>query len=158
MDSIKLGFKQGGTIFIVGLLVGIISGWTSLLTVDGAELSAIVSAKFYFLLILLAPMSLGGLVYFDFKNNHQDYYKNLGNSILQLIVAAIIGSLVASLVFIIVSIQVPAVFGGENSAEIIKFLYPAIGLKNFIILLIVTNIFAIITAFFSNFQFKKNQQ
>jgi len=134
----------------LGLAVGVLAGWISLVTVDGPAALATVSARFFLILLLLLPIGLLAQVYLASRNQREANEQSLSQTLAELLVAALLGSLGGSLFFVGAAGQIPAVFSGESAADIIILLYPEIGWGRFLAVCLATIAVAIVAAIWVN--------
>ena len=128
----------------LGLAVGVLAGWVSLISGDGPAALATVSARFFLALALLLPLGLLAQVYLAGRadmarpNQPGGDGQSFAQAMVELLVAALLGSVGGSLFFVGAAGQIPAVFGGESAAEIVVLLYPAIGWGRFWVVCLAT--------------------
>jgi hypothetical protein len=106
---------------IVGLVVGGVAGWVSLLTTDGAEKVAQTVVIFYPWLALLLPGSLALSVWATLQTQvggNPNLYHVLGTARLMLLTAAVLGAAGGSFAFWIVATAVTGSVGGEDLNQV----------------------------------------
>ncbi len=155
-QNLKIALQKGLVLLFVGLAVGVLAGWVSLLTAEGAEALAASAARLYPLFALSVVAVLILQVYFDLRGVARNYYQRLSDSLLILILAALSGVIGGTVAFIGAAAQIPAVFGREKAADTVLALYPAIGLDSFLIVLAISLLVAVLTAIFAQRQLRNN--
>lgn len=148
--NLKFGLQKGLVLLFVGLVVGVLAGWISLITTEGADALAASAARFYPLFGLALVVALFLLVNFDLKGNDWHYYQPLGAALIILITAAMSGFIGGTIFFIGAAAQIPAVFGQESAADIVSALYPAIGFESFLLVLLISLLAAVVISFFAH--------
>lgn len=155
-QNLKIGLQKGVILLFVGLAVGVVAGWVSLITAEGAEALAASAARFYPLFGLAFVGILILQVYFDLRGSARINYQRLGSALLILLTAALSGVIGGTVFFIGAAAQIPAVFGQEKAADTVLALYPAIGLDSFLIVLIISLLVALFTAIFAQRQLRND--
>ena len=155
-QNLKIGLQKGLVLLFAGLAIGVLAGWVSLITAEGADALAASAARFYPLFGLAAVAILILQAYFDLRGTARIYYHRLGDALLILITTALAGIMGGTVFFIGAAAQIPAVFGREKAADTVLALYPAIGLDSFIILLIISLLVAIFAAILAQRQFRND--
>lgn len=151
-QQIKFGFQRGLRLLLVALAIGVVAGWISLLTAEGAAALAASAARFFPLLIVILPLILIWLTRRDITSPNYLLYKSSSGSLLIEGTAALTGAIGGSVAFIAAAAQIPAVFGGQPAAETTSALYPAIGSGWFIALILVTLATGIASGLWANRQ------
>lgn len=151
--SLLIGLSQSLAMVSVGLVVGGIAGWIGLLLADGPQPVAAIIARCYLSLVLILPATL---LWLNLKPEDQTPYSELLSALLILIVASVVGSVVASVFFFAPAVNVPHVFGGENNMQIALALKQELRWDKFAIVLGVTFISSIFIAIWTHKQ-AKNQ-
>ena len=157
-QNLKIGLQKGVVLLFVGLAVGVLAGWVSLITAEGAEDLATSAARFYPVFGLAVVAILILQVYFDLRGSARINYQRLGDALLILIMAALSGVIGGTVFFIGAAAQIPAVFGREKAADTVLELYPAIGMESFLIVLTISLLVAILTAIFAQRQLRNDPQ
>ena len=155
-QNFKIGLQKGLVVLFAGVAIGVLAGWVSLITVEGAEALADSAARFYPLFGLVAVAILILQVYFDLRGAGRSYYIQLVDALLILITAAITGVIGGTVFFIGAAAQIPAVFGRENATDTVLALYPAIGLSSFLLIVFISLLVAVLAAVFAHRQIKNN--
>lgn len=131
-NSLKRGIQQAGQIAFVGLAMGVVSGWISLLKGTDAVAAATVSSQVYWTIIMGVPLTLMWLGWFE---HQQSEAVSLRLTLLQWLCAGLSGAIAASLLFIVGAAQIPAVFGDVAFYAVVSALYPQIGWAKFLAVL-----------------------
>jgi hypothetical protein len=112
--------RRVGLVGVTGLLAGALAGWVGLLRADGSAAVAAAAAPWFWVLAVLAPAAVQlGLA----ANGSRTAARRTGVALaLQGAGVGGAGGLLAALLFLVTASQVPAVFGGEEAAELMVLL------------------------------------
>ena len=138
IESVKSGIIQAVALGFPGLLTGLVAGWIGLAQADGAAAVASLVAKAYFALILLLPGTLAFWTLASLNDQDRVHYTDRGRATVMLLVAGLLGAVIGTAFFLVVAINVPAIFGGENQVELRLELMTRIGWDSFGLVVAVT--------------------
>ncbi len=145
-QSLKTGFNQALTLSAIGLIMGVLAGWAGLLLGDGVEAITAVSARWYQALIVILPMVLLFLTYANLKDADILLYEQIGHSFSLLLLAGILGAVGATLFFLALAANIPAIFGRLDAVQLQRALSGLVWGRNFMIVLGVMTISALLLA------------
>lgn len=134
-ESLKAAGLWGlGIGIIVGLLFGLAAGWISIARADEMEAMASAAAKVYLALVVALPVVLA-LVSWMSTADEDDarLYSTVKGALVTLVGAGSLASLVTTGTFLIVAINVMAIFGGASQAAIRPELMSQVGWNSFAI-------------------------
>jgi hypothetical protein len=134
----KFGLTQGAMLGGVGLVTGVIAGWIGLIAADGPEAVAGVIANAFLVLVLLLPGALAFWTWASLDDEDRVHYRSQGEALGLLLVASVLGSVLAILFFMIVAINIPTIFSGEDNLALRLALMAAIGWQRALLVLVVT--------------------
>ena len=146
----QIGLEQALTLGGIGLLIGGLGGWVSVIFGDGIESVTSIAAKSYWVVIILIPACLVYMTNDNFTKNNHKYYSNITQSLILLLIAGIGGVLASSALFLIPATNLPFVFEKLDAIEVREALYAQIGQVSFFLYLGITTIVAIATAIWAN--------
>ena len=139
-ESLKaVGLWGLGIGIIIGLLSGLVAGWTSNVRADEMEAMASTSATIYLALVVVLPAMLT-LVSWMSTADEDDarLYSTVNGALVTLTGAGLLASLVATGTFLIIAINVMAIFGGADQAAIRPELMSQVGWDGLAIVVAVT--------------------
>src|SRR4051812_21434958 len=99
----------------VGLVIGFIGGWIGLIAADGPQTVAAVLANVFLALVVLLPGALAFWTWASLDDEDRAHYRSQGDALLSLLVASALGSVLASLFFTVVAINIPVIFSAEDN-------------------------------------------
>lgn len=128
-ESLKAAGLWGTGIGItIGLLSGLVGGWVSIARADEMSAMASASATIYLVLVVVLPVVLALVSWMSTADeNDARLYSTLKGALVTLMGAGFLASLVSTGTFLIVSINVMAIFGGADQAAIRPELMAQIG-------------------------------
>lgn len=148
-DILKAGFKQALSLAIVGLFTGVVAGWLGLLLADSIPGIAAVAAKVYLALGVLLPVALFLL---NWQPQVPARYATLGKAVGLLAIASLVGSVGASVFFLVPATNIPTIFGDSNPVALSQALQQQIGWERLAIVAVITVAIAPIVAWRSHQQ------
>jgi hypothetical protein len=128
----KDGLQQGALVGLAGLIAGVITGWIGVLSGDEVAVLAARGAGWVWLLVGLLPLVLVSSS--AVLGAGVDRMATLGRNT----VAGLFGGLLGLALFIVGAVQIPAVFGGVDSALLMTTLRGGIGLIPVVMVLLVS--------------------
>jgi hypothetical protein len=140
IDSIKAGLVQAVALGFPGLITGVIAGWIGLARADGAAAVASVVAKVYLALVLLLPGTLAFWTLASLNDQDRVNYVNQARATVMLLVAGFFGAVIGTAFFLVVAINVPAIFGGEDQVDLRLQLMDQVGWGSFGLVTAVTTL------------------
>ncbi len=152
MKHLQAGLIQGVSLGLPGLLLGVLAGWLGLWRAEGVDAIASVVVKVYLALVLLLP---GTLAFWTLANlNDEDWvlYQSLPGSMVMLLLGALLGTLVATGFFMVVAINVPAIFGGKDQVALRLSLMAQLGWTRVLVVAGITAVSSIPLAFWGHRQ------
>lgn len=148
-DILKAGFKQALSLAIIGLFTGVVAGWLGLLLADSIPGIAAVAAKVYLALGVLLPAAL---FFLNWQPQVPAMYTKFGKALGLLAIASLVGSVGASIFFLVPATNIPTIFGGSNPVTLSQTLQQQIGWERLIIVTAATVAIAPIVAWRSHQQ------
>ncbi len=106
--------QQAGAIAILGLAMGVVSGWAGLAADDEIAGLAARSASWFPALAVVLP--IGVMV----SPQLADLPTERALRIAQCALAALLGGVFGSMLYLVGAVQIPAVFGGLDSPELMR--------------------------------------
>ena len=146
--NMQTAVMQLRIVIITAALVGAIGGWAGVFLEDEAA-TASLCAKFYYALYIVIPVVLFVTERITRSRKRPGVTIGGKDRIFTGLTAGIIGSLVGALMFVILSIALPTVFGGKEWGMIQDELFKQIGLLKILYLVIITILAATGTGFLS---------
>ncbi|MBN1284765.1 MAG: hypothetical protein JXB47_05160 [Anaerolineae bacterium] len=122
MENVKAALRFALGLGIVGLVVGAVAGWWSMMQADDAGGLASASVPLYTTLAVILPAALGAATVADLRGAHRAAYEGLGQSLTRLLVAGFCGSALATVLFTAGAFQIPVVFAELDPAELMPAL------------------------------------
>ena len=130
---IKESFKAAGLWglglgIIIGLFSGLVAGWVSNARADEMVAMASTTATIYMALVVVIPALLAFVSWMSTSDEEDArLYTTFKGALVTLMGAGLLASLAATGVFLIVSINVMAIFGGADQAAIRPVLMAQVG-------------------------------
>ncbi len=111
---------------VVGLAVGVVTGWISMIRADGAVAVADSSAPLSYSLAGLLPLVLIVRALMAVEDEPSPYQR-VGVTVGVLLLAGVIGAGLACVLFLVGATQIPAVFGGEDAEQVMRATRAGVG-------------------------------
>ena len=111
-DGLSYALLVAGT----GAVIGGGAGWIGLLSEDGVEDIAAIEVKVFLLLILAVPLAAAFIGRLDREAN-PERYQTTKSALTITLTMGVVGAILACVLFFIVAVNVPAIFGGEDSVQ-----------------------------------------
>ena len=150
MKHVQSGVIQAVSLGFPGLLTGVLAGWVGLARANGATAVAPIIASVYWLLLLLLPVTLAVWTAASVYDKDRWLYASLPQAIVMLLIASLLGAIIGTAFFMVVAINVPAIFGGENQAELRPILMAEIGWFKLLVVMGITAVAGLGLAVWAN--------
>lgn len=155
LQIIKSGFYQAIVLGFVGLLTGVVAGWSSLwFGGNSTEALASVSANIYLSLAIILPITLIVSTWINLKSNVRSLYINLADALVLMLVTGALGALFATFIFFVPATNIPTIFGSKVVTEVNAALIKQLIWSKFVIVLVTTMAAALGTAIWGHLQAK----
>ncbi|HUS16582.1 MAG TPA: hypothetical protein VM536_16420 [Chloroflexia bacterium] len=125
--TLKFGLTQAAMLAGVGLVTGFVGGWIGLIAADGTQAVAAVLANVFLVLVVLLPGALAFWTWASLDDEDRVNYRSQSESLILLLVASALGSVLGALFFTVVAINIPVIFSGEDNLALRLALIAAIG-------------------------------
>ncbi len=155
LQIIKSGFYQAIVLGFIGLIIGVVAGWSGLwFGGNSIEALASVAANVYLSLVVILPITLIGSTWLNLKSNVRSLYINLTDALVLMLVTGALGALFATFIFFVPATNVPTIFGGKVVTEVNAALIKQLLWSKFVIVLAPTIVTALGAAIWGHLQAK----
>jgi hypothetical protein len=124
---VKAGLEQAMALAFVGLATGVIGGWVSLAFADGAAAVAAISGAVFLSLVAWLPLALMLMTKASLVDADRVHYQTVGGALVVTLIGGLLGAIIGMAFYLVVAINVPAIFGGEDQADLRVALLTQIG-------------------------------
>lgn len=140
--GLSSGVTQAGLLAFIGSLTGIVSGWGGLLFAGSTvAMMAAFHANVYLALAVLLPLALVVWNVWGIGGEDPELYTQVGSLVVMLLLGAVLGAIGATILFAVVTVQIPSVFRVADAATLVQLrtaLMESIGWLKFFIVLFAT--------------------
>jgi len=112
---------------LTSLVAGAIPGWIAVFFLDEEMAAGTWSARFYLSLFVLMPAALAVSTRLSVQRGAQNVYADLTTGITVAVVLGAVGAFLGSLLFAVLALYIPAVFGRMDWAAIQRALFARVG-------------------------------
>ncbi|GBO53271.1 hypothetical protein APA_1178 [Pseudanabaena sp. lw0831] len=154
--SINQGITQAGLLSFIGFMAGIVSGWSGAIAGGSPADIGAINANIYLALILILPIAILIWNAIAIGQEDRDIFSNVASLSLTMAIAAILGCIAATTLFMLVTVQISTVFKGLDRVQLSIALMSAIGWFKFVVLLAATCTSAIVAGMLNYRKFRNS--
>ncbi len=155
MKHVQASVTQAVSLGLPGLLVGVAAGWLGLWRADGAGPVAAVILLVYWSLLLALPATMALWTLANLNDADQVLYLSLPGSVLMQFFGGLLGGLLATAFFLVVAINVAAIFGGEDQVLLRLALLAELSWGDVTAVMLVTAVSGAMLAWWANRQMRQ---
>ena len=145
MQSLKSGGIQAGILGMFGLFAAVAAGWIAE-SAGSVDTVAERIASLYFFLAILLPAILGVYTWANLSGEERPLYATRRSAFPMLLFASLAGGLLASAVYLVVTLNIAAIFGGIDNVALRLALLDRFGDNRLILVVGITIVMSLLIA------------
>jgi hypothetical protein len=154
--SFNQGITQAGLLSFIGFIAGIVSGWSGAVLGTSPVTIAAINGNIYLALLLLLPLAILIWNAIAIGEVDREIFSNIRSLLLTIAIAAIVGTIAATILFMLVTVQIPTVVKGVDRVQLSIALMAAIGWFKFMLLLAATSASALVAGLLNYRKFRNS--